>query len=61
MEQIQAPWIGKGPEERERKTIAYCDNCSCDILEGEEYYRIDNIAICTDCIHEYLTIAETED
>jgi formylmethanofuran dehydrogenase subunit E len=56
MEQIQAPWIGKGPEEREEKVVkCFCDYCDEPIVEDEEYYAIGNYVICTECINNFLT------
>lgn len=42
-----------GYEEPKALVIAICSDCDSDINEGDEYYKIDNRAICTDCIEEY--------
>ena len=42
-------------------TVDNCDNCGCNIHEGEEYYYIQEINICKDCIAEFKKTAEMED
>lgn len=35
-----------------------CCNCDCNICEGDEYYDIDGIILCEECIRDYKYTAE---
>lgn len=48
-------------ERKPVKEYGVCEECGYTILEGEEYYDIDNILICVDCIDEYKKIAGEDD
>ena len=55
---LQAPWIGFGPEEAKR--VFTCDYCENDVYEGDDYYDINGWRICEDCIDKFLKTAEVE-
>lgn len=40
------------------KALDRCDECGDDICEGEEYYYIENVTICLDCIDKFKKEAE---
>ena len=48
-------------ERKPVKEYGMCEECGYTILEGEEYYDIDNVLICVDCIDEYKKIAGEEE
>lgn len=56
-----APWVGKTPEEyyggEEKKAYCFCDVCGEVIYEGEEYYKIGEDNICTECVSDAKTVA----
>lgn len=35
------------------RTAAHCTQCKGEIYEGEDYYRIDGRAVCTDCLARF--------
>lgn len=48
------------PELTNEKPIMYCPECGEDIYEGEEYYQLEDITICEDCISKFKKIAEAD-
>lgn len=34
-------------------TADYCTQCEGEIYEGEDYFRIDGRAVCTDCLSRF--------
>lgn len=69
MTNIEAPWIGKSPEDYdERKTLYHCAICGAEIKEGDDYYDFYDTIICTkgSCVFSfvdetYLKQAEAEE
>ena len=58
---IQAPWVGKTPEEYYGYKEEIADRCQCcgkDIYVGEEYYDIDGTIMCEDCVDDCIKTAE---
>ena len=35
------------------ETAAYCIRCGGEIYRGEDYFRIDGRAVCTDCLGSF--------
>ncbi|MBR2385258.1 MAG: hypothetical protein IKA99_06615 [Clostridia bacterium] len=61
---LEAPWVGKTPEEYYGYKEQVADRCQCcdgDIMVGEEYYDIDGTIICEECIDEYRKTAESKE
>lgn len=61
---LQAPWVGKTPEEYlgyEEEVADCCDCCGRDIYVGEEYYDVDGVVICENCIKDYKKTAESKE
>lgn len=60
---LQAPWVGKTPEEYygKEEIADKCDCCGKDIIVGEEYYDIDGTMICEECIKTYKKTAESKE
>ena len=44
--------------DEEERVAFHCDCCSEPIYIGEDYYEIDDIKICEDCIRDYKKTAE---
>lgn len=42
-----------------RKPVANCESCGCDMYAGEECYRIDDKYYCKDCVF-YDTLEDFE-
>ena len=40
------------------KVVCTCDMCMCDIYDGDEYYEVDDITICSKCIEGCEHIAD---
>ena len=41
--------------------LYHCENCDCEIFEGDTIYKIDGAVYCEDCIYEFKTYAERGD
>jgi hypothetical protein len=56
MDNIEHGWlVSKEKERYEEKRTKYCDWCSCEIDEDEEYcYSVDGCDICGDCYDKHL-------
>ena len=46
---LEAPWIGSGPEEEDQQPAFYCDRCGEGVYEGDPYYFISNELLCPGC------------
>ena len=66
---IEAPWVGNPPEEKER-VVCKCKFCGEEIKAGNTYYRIpveayegkfEYVTLCEECykIHERLDLKQT--
>lgn len=40
-------------EAPEAEVIDVCSDCDCDIHIGEEYYDINGLILCEDCLNHY--------
>lgn len=49
-QEYQAPWIGHPADEKEPEPMYTCDLCESVIYEGDDYYAIDGITVCEDCV-----------
>lgn len=63
MNDLQAPWVGKTPEEYygyddEPKVLYHCEGCDSPIREGDTYYDIFGTYMCEDCINDVRKTAE---
>jgi len=47
-----------GYEEPKAIIVTTCNECDRNINEGDEYYEIDGVTLCTDCIEEFKYTAE---
>ncbi len=41
------------PERTIAAVVDNCKDCGCDLYEGESYYDIEGMILCTECIEEY--------
>lgn len=40
-------------EAPEAEVVDKCSDCDCDIHEGEEYYDINGLILCKNCLNYY--------
>ena len=45
----------------EDTVLAYCDNCKCELYDGETVYRWDSSEICEDCMKEKISEMDTDE
>lgn len=56
----QTPCAGMCPNAPEPTVFARCSNCGIKILDGDDYYDINDEYWCEDCIDERRKTAEVE-
>ncbi len=49
------------PNAPEPPIFDHCEECGCEIYDGDEYYEIDGKRYCEACIYSFLKIAEVDD
>ncbi len=40
--------------------VKFCEECGADIYEGDDYYLVDGIVYCPDCIRDMKRMATYE-
>ncbi|PRR70887.1 hypothetical protein [Clostridium thermopalmarium] len=42
------------------KVVDTCSECGCNIYEGDEYYDINGLILCQNCLSDYKREAQAE-
>ena len=50
---VDSEWEWK----EKRRVVHECENCECEICEGDEYFEINGECYCPDCIKEFMRYA----
>ena len=59
MNDLEAPWVGRTPEEyygtnsSDDYNFLRCNECGEEIYSSDTYYDIDGNIICEDCMNKY--------
>ncbi len=48
-------------KETSKQVADHCEHCKRDIYVGEEYYDIDGITICNNCIKDYRKTVQSKE